>query len=166
MLHAGQGQNYDGPFMPPCCAAVKYKRMATALRSDPTSAQVEEIPEESGLRWICWKKNYDFFLYSTLCDNDYDTIEFKDQPSRKDGLVCCFTCGLLGKRSQSTITMVFVILVFFLTVAILAGILNTQATAKVAGCADGLNMYCVAADCAPPVCPSIYSSAPAPAPSL
>ena len=149
--------------MPPCSAAVKYKRMATALRSDSTSSHVEEIPKESGLQWIWWKKNYDFFLYSTLCDNDYDTIEFKDQPSWKDGLLCCFTCGLLGKSNQSTITFVFIILMFSLTVAILAGILNTQATAKVAGCADGLNMYCVSSNCAPPVCPSIYS-APAPAP--
>ncbi|KAL3146477.1 hypothetical protein ABBQ32_000734 [Trebouxia sp. C0010 RCD-2024] len=168
-----QGQDYEVNFLPPCCAAVKYKRMANALRCDPTSAHVEEIPEMfvvhpygaslciPVLDWIRWQMRYVFFLYSTLCHNDYDTIEFKDRPSWKDGLLCCFTLGKCGKSSQSTITIVFVILVFFLTVAITAGILNTQATAKVAGCADGLNMYCVATNCAPPVCPSIYS-APAP----
>ncbi len=147
--------------------------MATALHADPNAERIEEIPPPAGAlpwnvwTWTMWKKNYDWFLYSTLCDNDYDSIDMRDAPTTWQGLLCCFSCGLLGKRKQSTITIVFVILVFFLTIAITAGILNTQATGTTAGCADGLTMYCAAADCAAPVCPSIYSAAaPAPLPAF
>lgn len=150
---------------PSSCAAVKYKQMATKIHADPTAVGMAEIPPvPSGIGWISWKWIYDWFLYSSLCKNDFDSIDATEQPTTWETVLCCFSCCLLGKRKESTITIAFIIVFFFLTVAITAGILDTAGTGTAAGCADEQVMYCTASNCAPPVCPSIFA-APAPAPA-